>query len=123
MDKKELLFSLTKKDFRVQTFHSGGPGGQNQNKRDTGVRIIHDASGAVGECREHRSQKQNKKTAFKRLAESVKFKVWSARVIDEILSGKTIEERVDEMMKPENIKVEYRIDNKWVDINGNKKKI
>ena len=29
---KELLFSLTKKDFEIQTFRSGGKGGQNQNK-------------------------------------------------------------------------------------------
>lgn len=49
---KELLFSLTKKDFRIETFRSGGKGGQHQNKTDSGVRIVHLESGAVGESRE-----------------------------------------------------------------------
>ena len=73
---KKLLFSVTKKDFEIQTFRSGGKGGQNQNKRDTGVRIVHRESGATGESREERSQAQNKKNAFKRLTESLKFKLW-----------------------------------------------
>ena len=41
---KKLLFSVTKKDFDIQTFRSGGKGGQHQNKRDTGVRCVHKAS-------------------------------------------------------------------------------
>lgn len=36
---KKLLFSLNKKDFTVQTFKAGGPGGQHQNKTDSAVRI------------------------------------------------------------------------------------
>ena len=64
MAKKELLFSLTKKDFVVETFRAGGKGGQKQNKTDSGVRIKHPASGAVAESREERSQHQNKKIAF-----------------------------------------------------------
>lgn len=73
---RELLFSVTKKDLRVDTFRSGGKGGQNQNKRDTGVRITHLVSGAVGESREERSQEQNKQKAFRRMAESSKFQLW-----------------------------------------------
>jgi len=73
---KERLFSLTAKDFRVDTFRAGGPGGQNQNKRDTGVRIIHLASGAIGEARDRRSQVQNKRTVFQRLVGSRTFQNW-----------------------------------------------
>ena len=62
---KKLLFSLTKKDFVIETFRSGGPGGQNQNKRNTGVRIRHPESGAVAESRVHRTQEQNKKPLLK----------------------------------------------------------
>lgn len=49
---RSLLFSVTIKDCEVQTFRAGGCGGQNQKKRDTGVRIIHHPSGARGESRE-----------------------------------------------------------------------
>ena len=114
---KKLLYSVTKKDLRVQTFTSGGPGGQNQNKRETGVRITHPESGAVAECREQRSQGQNKKTALKRLTEHPKFKLWNAKRCYEILSGKTIEQRVEESMIPKNLKVEGIVDGKWSEIN------
>lgn len=75
MTERELLFSVTLKDCDVQTFRAGGKGGQNQNKRDTGVRIIHRASGARGEARDERSQLQNKRLAFKRMAEHPLFRV------------------------------------------------
>lgn len=71
---KEKILSVTLKDCRVDTFRAGGKGGQNQNKRDTGVRIVHPPSGAVGESREERSQLQNKTKAFRKMAESDKFK-------------------------------------------------
>jgi protein subunit release factor B len=72
--KGKLLFSVTKNDFDVQTFRAGGKGGQHQNTADSVVRIIHGASGAVGECREHRHRLQNKKEAFKRPTSSFEFK-------------------------------------------------
>lgn len=71
---KTRILSVTIHDCEVQTFRSGGKGGQNQNKRDTGVRIIHHPSGARGESREERSQLQNKKLAFRRMAESQRFR-------------------------------------------------
>ena len=79
MGERQLLLSVTLADCDVDTFRAGGPGGQNQNKRNTGVRVTHRASGAVGTAREERSQLQNKKLAFKRMAESALFKAWVAR--------------------------------------------
>lgn len=73
--KGEPLLSVTLKDCRVDTFSAGGKGGQNQNRRSTGVRVVHPPSGAVGEARDQRSQIQNKRAAFRRMAESEKFKV------------------------------------------------
>lgn len=105
---KQLLFSITRKDFRIDTFRSGGKGGQNQNKRDTGVRITHLDSGAVGESREERSQLQNKKNAFRRCIESNKFKIWHKLKTSEILLNlRSIDKAVDEMMDEKNIKIEY----------------
>jgi len=116
--KKEYLFSVTRKDLDVQTFRSGGPGGQNQNKRDTGVRIVHKESGAVGESREQRSQYQNKVTALRRMTETKKFKIWLNRKAWETIKGKTIEQVVDEQMTPDKLKVEgVNEQGQWEDIN------
>lgn len=100
---RELAFSVTLKDCDVQTFKSGGPGGQNQNKRDTGVRVIHKPSGAVGISREERSQLQNKKTAFKRMAATKEFKIWVKKQLGQ---DDRLRAEVDRMMWPVNIKVE-----------------
>ena len=112
--KKELLFTVTKKDFTIQTFRSGGPGGQHQDKTSSGVRIIHKPSGATGESRTDKSQHRNKRLALKRLTENNKFKVWVNRMAHELTSGKTIEQRVNEAMDPKNIKTETKDKNgKW----------
>jgi len=61
-DRKPFL-SVTMADCDLKTFAAGGPGGQHQNTSNTGVRITHRASGAVGEARDSRSQLQNKQAA------------------------------------------------------------
>lgn len=111
---KQLLFSVTLKDCDVETFRAGGPGGQNQNKRDTGVRVIHRASGARGESRQYRTQLENKKAAFRRMAESVMFQAWVARQSD---TYKRIERQAQEwaanQMDPSLLKVETYSNGKW----------
>lgn len=73
---RQHVFSVTSKDLRIDTFRSGGKGGQNQNKVNSGVRITHELSGAVGESREERDQLQNKKNAFIRMTETKEFQSW-----------------------------------------------
>jgi protein subunit release factor B len=107
----ELAFSVTVKDCEVQTFRSGGKGGQNQNKRDTGVRIIHRPSGAVGESRQHRTQLENKRAAFRRMAEHGKFRFW---VNAKLLNYDQVVRDVEEMMKrDEDFLVEYKVNGRW----------
>lgn len=113
--KKELLFSVTKKDLEIQTFCSGGSGGQHQNKVETGVRIIHKESGAVGEARDSRSQHANKKAAFLRMVNSPKFKLWQKQKAREIIENKTLEEKINEMMNEKNILLEVKDEkDRWV---------
>lgn len=99
------IVSVNIKDCDVQTFRAGGKGGQNQNKRDTGVRIRHRASGAVGESRDNRTQLANKRAAFRRMAESDVFQAW-IRVQHAKATG-AIEAAVDEAMRPENLDIEF----------------
>lgn len=95
---------MTKKDLDVQTFRSGGKGGQKQNSTDSGVRIRHRDSGAVGEARDSRSQHQNRKAAFERMVATDTFQRWvkleAARKTGEI------DRWLKEQMKPKYIKVE-----------------
>jgi protein subunit release factor B len=115
-ESRERLFSVTKKDLIIQTFCCDGNGGQNVNKVETGVRIIHKDSGTVVESREERTQGQNKKIAFRRLVEAPSFKLWVNRRANEIIKGKTIEQEVEEMMSPDKLKIEFRDESgKWVD--------
>jgi protein subunit release factor B len=111
---KELLLRVTIKDCGVQTFRSGGPGGQHQNKTSSGVRVIHPPSGAVGESREQRSQFDNKVSAFKKMANSTRFQLWLKRESFERLGQESPEVVVERMMKPENLKVEGKQNGKWV---------
>jgi len=115
---KQLVFSVTKDDFDVQTFRSGGHGGQHQNKTESGVRIVHRESGAVGESRTERSQHQNKKYAFRRLVETDKFKKW-LRIQASVRCGtmKTEEQLMEEvknMIQNKYLKLEVKENGKWV---------
>ena len=54
-------------DLERQTFRSGGPGGQHQNKTESGVRYIHKPTGIAAESRSERSQHKNDDMAMKLL--------------------------------------------------------
>lgn len=59
------------KEYRIEKFHCGGKGGQNVNKVETGVRIIHIATGIASQSTEERSQLQNKQRAMEKLLEKL----------------------------------------------------
>jgi protein subunit release factor A len=111
-NQKELLFSLTKKDFRIETLRASTKGGQHANKTETGVRITHIESGAVGESRDERSQYANKKKALERLVQSKQFQIWHKKKTAELMLKKqkqeSIDDYVDRLMDEKYLKVEVK---------------
>lgn len=108
---KVLLFSVTKDDCDWDYFTSGGNGGQNQNRRHTGVRCIHRASGAIGEARDSRDQLRNRRSAFVRCVESTTFMAWHSVECSRRLGKRSVErpsvlESLEELLAPKNLRVE-----------------
>jgi len=58
-------------DCRVETFRAGGPGGQHQNKTESGVRLTHIPTGISVTARDSRSQHRNRRIAIARLREAL----------------------------------------------------
>lgn len=114
--KKQLLFSVTAKDCDWSYTKGTGAGGQKRNKTSSAVHCHHRPSGAHGYSESSRSQHDNKRDAFVKMANTPEFQKWNRNeamrrmgVLDQIQSY------VDREMAM-NTKIEIRIDGKWTEV-------
>ncbi len=111
---RELLFRVTATDCEWSYTRGTGKGGQKRNKTSSAVHCSHRPSGAHGYAQDSRSQLENRRTAFRKMAESAEFVAWH-RVECARRSGALAEteETVDYELA-HNCRVEVYLDGGWV---------
>lgn len=111
---KKLLFSVTANDCEWSYTKGTGAGGQKRNKTSSAVHCHHRPSGAHGYSEASRSQLDNKREAFQKMAETKEFKTWH-RLETNRRTGvaEEIDRKVEQEMK--RVRVEIREDNKWTE--------
>jgi protein subunit release factor B len=114
---RELLFSVTAADCTWKFSHGQGAGGQARNKSLTAVHCTHNASGAHAYSQDGRSQKDNKSDAFVKMCGTKEFMAWHKREVWKktgVLDA--IEKAVADGMTQDNLRIEVRVDGKWVEV-------
>lgn len=109
MKNRKPLFSLLPgRDLIFKASTGSGPGGQHRNKTESTITLTHPASGVSVRAGDEKSQHRNKRIALRRLVQNRRFKSWVRLHSAMIAEGyNSLEDKVDKLMKGENIIVEY----------------
>ena len=113
MSTRKLLFSVTKKDMKITYFSGTGGGGQHRNRHCNCVRIQHPDSGALVTGQSHKELRGNMGEALHNLVKDSKFRLWHNLKCMELLTGKSIDDIVEEQMDEKNLRIEYHTNGTW----------
>lgn len=109
---KEILFSVGVKDCEWSYTKGTGAGGQKRNKTSSAVHCTHKASSAHGYSEASRSQLDNKKDAFLKMASTDKFKIWvRLEMMKRTGAMIEVERAVEKELKK--VKTEIKVDGVW----------
>ena len=118
----ELLFSITKKDLKIDYFSGKGAGGQHRNRHKNCVRLFHKDSNTRVTGQSNKEKRSNIKEALNNLVKHPSFKCWlNIRVYEsdeQKKHNKSIDELVDGMMNFLNIRTETKVNGKWTEENN-----
>lgn len=110
---------INQSDLEISFFRSSGPGGQNVNKVETAVRILHKPSGIIVSSQAGRSQHSNRETAMSMLRAKlyeIKTQKESAKtgaVRKELIGGAERAEKIRTYNLPQDRITDHRINKKW----------
>jgi len=108
---KKATYTVGKQDFTLSWFSGKGAGGQHRNTHMNCCRLKHKDTGIIKTGQSHKERLANKKEALEAMAKDPRFLNWCHLKLCEIENGITIEEEVNKMMDPKNLKFEEKDEN------------